>query len=62
MKTLPTAFRGLVGTVTDRYTVIAEHSRLNELQGSVWEIHLVDEAHTVIANLRAERTLGALGW
>lgn len=38
MKTLPEAFHGLMATVTDAYTVIAEHFRPDGLRASVWEI------------------------
>ncbi|MGB8944974.1 MAG: aminoglycoside phosphotransferase family protein [Streptomyces sp.] len=38
VKTLPEAFDGLMATVADTYTVIAEHRRPVSLRPSVWEI------------------------
>ncbi|WP_172386619.1 phosphotransferase [Streptomyces sp. MNP-20] len=38
MNTLPTAYRNLLSSVTDTYTVIAEHPRHDSLRSSVWEI------------------------
>lgn len=38
MKTLPATFRRLLASVTDMYTVLAEHPRADSLRVSVWEI------------------------
>ncbi len=39
MTDMPSALHQLVGSVTDRYTVVAEHPRPGDIRPSVWEVN-----------------------